>query len=131
MTIAIWGASAAVCRRKRVLKGAAVITAGVAIGATIAGVIVSPIMVLDNHDKVRTLTSALAAGDKVAKYGGLDSNSFYEIQCTGPGQANAFKITIDPATGDKVVTDKALVGYPQWPLDRWYGHSVPAGRCSK
>jgi hypothetical protein len=128
MTIAIWGASAAVCRRKGALKAAAAVVGIVACSAGIAGAIVAPIMILDNHGKVSALTSALAAGDKVVKDG---DNTFYEIQCTGPGQANAFKITIDPATGNKVVTDKALVGYPQWPLDRWYGHSVPAGHCSK
>lgn len=112
--------------RSSLLTVANMVGAG-AIGFCLAGMVVTAAIVSTENDRVSALTSALAAGDKVINYKG--DKELYEVQCTGPGQANAFKIKID-RDGIKVVTTDALAGYPQWPLNRIYAHAVPAGRCN-
>jgi hypothetical protein len=81
---------------------------------------------VSENDRASALTSALAAGNKVVK---TADNSLYEIRCTEPGQANAFKIEID-RQGNMVVTNEALLA-PKWPVSYLYGNSVPAGICPK
>jgi hypothetical protein len=128
MTAALFsGDFEATRRRREALKTVAALAAFTVCAVIGIGGVLSLIQVADNSDRVNTLTSALAAGDKVVKFGVSDSTP-YEIQCTGPGQANAFKITIG-RDGNRVVTDRALVGYPTWPINRLFGHSVRAGRC--
>jgi hypothetical protein len=117
-------------RRRENLKSLASLAAFAVCTVIGVGAIVSLTEVTDNSNRVEVLNSALAAGDKVVKYGGWDNDFPYEIQCTRPGQANAFEIKID-RDGNRVVNkDVALVGYSQWPVNRIFGHSVPAAHCT-
>ena len=96
------------------------------ISFSVAAVLCIPVILMSENDRASALTSALAAGDKVVK---TADKSVYEVRCTGPGQANAFKIEID-RQGNKVVTDEALLA-PKWPVSYLYGNFAPAGSCAK
>jgi hypothetical protein len=95
-----------------------------AITLCLGSAVIGSVEVTRESSRLSALTSAVAAGDEVVRRDG----KVYAIQCTDPGQANAFRIGID-RDGNKVVTEDALVN-PQWPYDHFYGHSVPAERCN-